>query len=370
MAVYPKVLSLIPEMNGCAMWRTVWPAEMLQQQGYFAAWDWSHNDSVVDVIHLFDIICYPRQAWTDMEAAQKFIDNAHRFGKVIITEIDDDVYEWREQQKSHAELGIDKQQATIEENRASLLMMDGATVSTHRLKSVIQSFAPDDFPVEVVANYIDLDWWRMMTHGWDRQVDGLTIGWAGGDRYEEEFRVLGEAWRRIARTYPNVLFVIQGHQPRHLVEAVPEDRLIPIDWLPITGGPDKPPYCVGLLNIDIMCCTVEQTMFNACKTPIKAYEATASGAAVVGTQWLYGQAIDNGKNGLIANTVDEWEQALSYLIDNPKKRAKFQRKMMKKIQSQYSLRVNAWNWSEAWRRIYAQAVPRIKNRVLIPGIDS
>ena len=351
------------------MWRVLWPVTELQSQGYPVFWEWSDNPKVPDIVSAFDMIVYPRQAWLDEDVAREFVSTAHKYGKLIVGEYDDDVWYFREDQKDSEELGFEKTEATPEQNRSSLQVMDGATLSTHRLEMTVKQFAPE-FPTRVIGNYINLDWWEMTSRDWPRQLpeEELTIGWAGGDRYDRDIESLAEAWHIIAEKYTDVSFVIQGYQPKILSGAVPEDRLYNIEFLPIASD-DKPSYPVGLKNIDIGCASVAETMFNASKTRIKLWEYAASGAACIGSSWLYGPGIVHGTDGLIANTVDEWVSALSFMIEKPKKRKAMARKMLSKVRTHNTIQDNAWRWVKAWQEIYDVNKWKLTNRVMIPGVD-
>jgi len=143
--------------------------------------------------------------------------------------------------------------------------------------------------------------------------------------------------------------------------AVPPERLEVLPWLPVVPRDGLPFYGVGLLCIDIACCSVAETAFNAAKTPIKVYEATAAGAAVVASTWLYGRTVEHGDDGLIADTADEWEAALLRLIDDEGERRRMQAAMYAKVEDRFSLERNWWRFPAAWAAL-AEAARRRRPR--------
>jgi len=361
----PSVLALVPDWNGCTAWRVAWPYRWLQRHGVNARWLRLDHPLVAEAAVPFDVIVFQRLVWTDTASGREAIAGVRRAGKLAILEIDDDMWVAREEQKSHEELGITAAEATIEQNRASVQLFDGVIVSTERLRTAIHSFAPQ-LPVQVVPNAIDLDYWRRELAGWTgdgkrtgRNLEGVTtIGWFGGDRYDRDVLPLAEAWGRIAEMHPGVHFVVQGHQAPPLAQAVPAERLHHTRWLPLQAEGGLPFYGVGLREIDIGCAIVAPTMFNAAKTPIKLWEYTAAGAAVVGSSWLYGPHIHNGRDGFVAESADDWTRALDALIRRPRLRARFVARHYRKVQRLYSLEANAWRHVAAWVAI-SQAAPRV-----------
>lgn len=360
----PSILALLGDFNGCAAWRVAWPFKYLQRQGFNARYLQMSHARVAEAAAAFDIVLFQRLTWTDTDGGRDAIAGIRRAGKVALLEVDDDMWVSRPEQKSHAELGIQEEEASPAQNRESIQLFDGVIVSTERLRTVIHSFAPS-LPVEVVPNAIDLDYWTRELAGWTgagkdgRNLEGkTTIGWFGGDRYDRDVLPLAEAWTRIAEKHPRVQFVLQGHQPEPLVRAVPPERLHHTRWLPLQAENGLPFYGVGLSEIDIGCAIVAPTLFNAAKTPIKLWEYTVAGAAVVGSDWLYGPYIDHGKDGYRAGTVDEWVLYLDRLIRSPKQRAKFQARHYAKIAERYSLEANAWRHVAAWTKL-AEASRRV-----------
>lgn len=365
----PSALALVPEKNACFWWRLGWPFHRLALAGYPTRYIMHDHPDVVAAAADFDLLIQQRISYTDLDQGRQLVDHIHRAGKLLVLETDDDMWVAREEQKSHAEMGVQKPDATPEQRRASTLLYDGVIVSSERLRTVLHTFAPD-LPCEVVPNAIDLDRWQAESIGWRRNItDRVTVGWFGGDRYDRDVEVLAEAWREIAARHPAVHFVIMGHQAQPLVDAVPAHRLHAIQWLPPNGAPDRPFYGVGVAEIDIGCCAVAPTMFNAAKTPIKLWEFTASGAAVVGTPWLYGPYIEHGVDGLVADTKDEWVSALDRLVRSSRARRELRERMLVKVQERYSLAVNLWRWPAAWIELARAARERAappRPLVLVP----
>jgi glycosyltransferase involved in cell wall biosynthesis len=234
------------------------------------------------------------------------------------------------------------------------------TVSSRRLATVVRGLV--DVPVVVVPNAIDTAWWRAVWRHRERLIPGLVVGWAGGKRPDGDFRPLAEAWGRLARRHPDVTFAMAGHCPKIMSEAIPPGRLKGLPWLPIDM------YPLDFMQFDISCCVVDNTAFNRCKTPIKVWESTMARATVVASPTLYGQAIDDGVDGLLAETADEWERQIERLIVDPDLRKRLWRNQRRRVAAEHSLDKNLWRWPAAYATIIADyRARRARSRILLPG---
>lgn len=356
----PSVLALVGDASACALWRTWMPFAMLRQHKYPAEWV-AQSDPLLGLLELvkegttttlldaFRVIQLCRMAWKagDQENGARWLDALRERGHAILYEADDDLFTpWMVQQQK---AGIEREkpvEVLEQERQASVWAMqqcDGVTVSTQYLASVVRRFT--DKPVEVVPNAIDADWFRWTQRQARRSVEGLTIGWAGGNRPDGDLRMMAQAWGRIARRYPQVTFVVMGHQPWCIWEQVPPGRIKAVPWM----GPME--YPRGLVDIDIGCCPLEERPFNRAKSPIKAWEYALSGAAVVASPTVYKQCLSDRETGFLATTADEWEVALSHLVENEDERRYSAGALKRDVLAWWSLRKNLWRWPHSWRRL-------------------
>lgn len=351
----PRVLFLTGDESGCSLWRVYQPCATLQARGFFAHWkhkddpETTSTDFVARIPFNFDAVILPRISWPNHLDGERWVRALHRAGVAVIYEIDDDVYspsivarQFAVHDSERAK-GLDHLEQDRLDRIAVTQMADGVTVTSRRLATVVSQYT--DKPIEVVPNAIDTRWWRTVLRGARRIVPPLSIGWAGGARYPEDLVPVAEAWSRIARRYPDVSFVVQGHMAEVLIDAVPANRCRRLPWLPLHEYPR------GMLNIDIACCSVAPKLFNTAKTPIKLWEFTMSGAVCVVSPTLYGPVAQDGEDALVAETADEWEAALSRLVEDRELRRRLWRNQRRRIAAEHSMEANWWKWPAAWANI-------------------
>jgi glycosyltransferase involved in cell wall biosynthesis len=349
------VLALIGDVSGCSLWRIFQPFAELQKHGIFAHWkprdDPENNDPrfITKLPYNFDAIILPRLFWTERRDAERFIGAMHRAGLACIVEVDDDVYSPAIVERAFhtQDLEREKGHVRLEQERLAridvLNLCDGVTVSSRRLATIVSQYT--DAPIEVVPNAVDTRWFHQVLHGCRRTIPSLTIGWAGGSRYYEDLDPVAEAWHNLARRYPDVTFVVQGHMAEVLIDAVPPDRCRKLPWLPLEEYPR------ALLNFDIGCASVAAKLFNTAKTPIKVWEYAMAGVAAVASPTLYGQVITDGADGLLAETAAEWESQLARLIDDWQLRKTLWRNQRRRLAADHSLEHNWHRWPIAWSHI-------------------
>lgn len=353
----PSVLALVGDKSGPTLWRVFWPFTALQKAGYRCGWDFHSAPGIGTIAPSFDGYVLPRMSWPPSQRpmGEAWFGAVRRAGKFVVFDADDDLLtaeitrravamDWTDG-KTFAELEADRF-----ERIWAMQQCDGVTVSTQRLATVVRSYT--NAPVIVVPNAIDLPWFRRVLRATRRQTQGVTIGWAGGKRPDSDVDTMAEAWGRIAQRFPDVRFVVQGYLPPVIAQRVPNERLVILPWLPLER------YPAGLVEVDIACCSVADTPFNRAKSTIKAIEAAVAGSAVVATPTIYGQLIEHGVTGYLAETVHDWDASLASLVSSEATRRIMARRLLRVVERKCSLAVNLHRWPASWQTIAEHARER------------
>jgi glycosyltransferase involved in cell wall biosynthesis len=332
------------------MWRVWQPFWALHERGYPVAWAPGEALTPGSGAGWYQLHLIQRAGALPHQRAPmaRWFGRMRDAGKTVVYECDDDLFTpfAPRQLKRRAPRG--KSLQALEEERLGALWVlercDGVTVTTQALASTVRRFT--DAPVEVVPNAPDVAWFDRLRPLARRTIPPPTIGWAGGGRPDADLEQMGEAWRRIARRHPAVTFVVLGAKDDVLARYVPADRLVRLPWVNVLE------YPLGLVDLDIGCCPLEDQPFNRCKSPIKAWEYALMGAAVVASPAVYSRVIRDGENGLLPATAEGWEWALSQLLEDDERRRAYQAALERDVRTRWSLEANLWRWPAAWNRLW------------------
>jgi glycosyltransferase involved in cell wall biosynthesis len=346
----PRVLFMTGGSDGSSLWRVWQPCAELERQGFVCHWVSKDEETerllAAVVRYRYDAVVLSRTTWpgwaTDL--ARRFVDMLHRHGLAVWFECDDDLF-------LHVEEHLIDDPEKLRQAKDAIhtvMLCDGIIVSTARLKTVVRHATGGEIPVAVCPNLLDYDWWKLIQRQARRIVPPVTIGWAGARRQDADLAPMVAGWRQVAEKHPAVRFVVQGHCPPLVTDAIPAARLTVLPWIELAR------YPAGLVNVDIGCCSVADTPFNACKSVIKALEYGASGAAVVATSALYRQIIRHHDTGLIADTADEWAAGLGRLVADAQYRAVLARRLRRVVVEKHNLQTGAHRWVAAFAWLLEQ----------------
>lgn len=352
-------------------WRITRPFDYLRKLGnkihYIHGKQFGNSDGVIFSVELvlsisklienIDVLVLPRmQISVELrDACLEWFKALRNSGVFIVYETDDDIYSeaWSDHWFRCTDNILLTTQKKLEsiENRWILNQVDGITVATTHLASVIKRYT--DTPVVILKNAIDVDAFEnglKERFEWEGQ---FTLGWSGGFRPESDAVDVSIAWSSIAHKYPYVKFVIAGHVPNVLKHCVPQDRLYIVPYHTMDNYPSG-------MQVTIGCCSVSNTEFNKSRGPGKAMEYGLAGAAVVATSLVYEEIIYNREFGLLANNSEEWTDQLSLLIENKDLRTQLAYNLNNLVKCDFSLKNNAWKWLKAYEDLVALSTRTIR----------
>ena len=174
--------------------------------------------------------------------------------------------------------------------------------------------------IKVFPNYIDLDLYKYRPRFKNTpQIQLVHFGSSSHftDLQSEEFN---KGIDKILKEYPNVTFKTVG-------AFIPKYKLRwGARYAHSFGDTDvyrwiKNKFPLVMRETDIFLAPLTDNVYNRCKSLIKFLET--SSAKRVGV-WQnirqYQQVVENGKNGFLARTAEDWYKNIKYLIDNPEER--------------------------------------------------
>lgn len=250
-------------------------------------------------------------------------------GAKIVMDIDDNIWNVPLGNIARAKDGWEKFVAL---NTALVQEVDWLTVSTEPLKRILEPLNPK---IVVLPNLVDPSEWNFKR----KKHDKVRIGWVWSPTHIPDIPVVEEALEKIKEKY-DVEIVIFGR----------ENNLFKFPTTNIKGVPTQDyPKLFREAGIDISICPLEDNSFNECKSNIKWLESTLAGACVVASKvYPYEFSIKHGKTGYLAKGTNQWVKHISWLIENPEKRAEMVKEARKVVEENY---VDNTKWLQFYESI-------------------
>jgi len=310
-----------------------------------------------------DVAIFQR-SFVNMDPYLQSIEKARENGKVIIYEIDDlliNVPDWHPQ-KAMFNWGTPY-------IKRHLTMADHVTVSTERLKSNLMGYNPY---ITVIPNTVDPRLWRDPRRQY-HHTGPVVIGYTGTVTHMGDIRTIVPAIEEILNRYGDrVVFKFWGMCPNELLgkPGVIFQREYTADY---------PQYAANLSNcdFDVVLIPLADCEFNQCKSPIKWLEYGIAGIpGIYQNLTPYRGVIRHRENGLLADDVASWVDAMSSLIDDANLRQSIASTARKEVMEHHTVLKGAACWEsflknciEEKATVVEVGAPQLKatERPMIPG---
>lgn len=300
-----KVFGWSADNSGCGWYRMRMPLDELARRGHdtLVAEDMPREWlDTCDVI-IGQRICKPGPTRTWQRIAQ------HPKRPLMVFEVDDDLWQVPPSSvKSYRWFSLPEVKDAL---RANIRVADLVTVSTEPLADIVRELNPN---VVVIPNFVPaamLD----LARG-DREVTGVTVGWAGSETHVMDFEQIGPQLVRYFDRNPGVRWhTIAG--PEHAVlQAFSWMRRFPREqWQATEWFDDIWDYYRALGQFDIATAPLLEHQFNRSKSWIKALEAAARGLPMIASAvGPYPHFVQHGNTGLLLKHEHEWPRALRDLV--------------------------------------------------------
>lgn len=336
-----KLRAVIPDEPGNAsnFWRIIRPFEMLRKLGHdakaYTTLDFDCKDAIV-IIH--------RMIPND---PKKYVKDFRRKGaKAVLFSADDytigqdAIRQYLQDAGGLTSLAIERILGRISREVEAMSYCDGIVVSTLDLGGLVWYHVQK--PLVTLPNAIDEAWFLDSLNINPEYIGNsnlVYIGYASGRRPPNDLEAMAKAWKRIGEEFDNVRFVVAGWQHDIIDSLIDLDKKIRIPFRPIEEYPQS-------MQVDIGCCPLADTVFNRGKSPIKYFEYSLAGAAVVASNLVYDQVIVNVLDGYLVDNdiVEMWYDRLKYLVTNAGARKAMVERANYGIHNYYSLEASIKDW--------------------------
>ncbi len=235
--------------------------------------------------------------------------------------------------------GVNLDQRAGEQTAMMMKISSAVVVGSHKLRDFAQNFNKH---VYLMPSSINLNYYR--SNKKKENENNIVLGWIGnGINYKNDLQLLIRTLKKLAQKYNHLKLVLVGalgqkeiHQNFNAIKNIRAEIVDSIEW----ADPLAVPLTIS--NFDIGLYPLLANEYNWYKCGFKALEYMGMGIPVVASPIGENKLIiENGKDGFLASREKEWEESISYLIDNQSIREKMGKKGRGKIEKNYSLEVCA-----------------------------
>ena len=224
---------------------------------------------------------------------------------------------------------------TAERIHGCMEFCDGYITSTETLAGVLR----EEFsgkPVVINRNCMSMEM-EILSHEafeqTDKNEEKIYIGYLSGSRtHDQDFAKVEAALLEVMERHPEVYLKLVGILDESGMERV-QNR---IEKLPFMDWRQLPAVIAGL---DINLMPLEDSLFHCCKSENKWTEAAlVKVPSIMSRNREMEYVIENGKNGWMCRTKEEWVSALESLITDEKARRAMGEAAHQKVMEQYLTR--------------------------------
>lgn len=307
----------------------------------------------IEAIKKGELVILGREFAIDYNNYEKVISLARMLNKPVILDLDDLLFALPYDHPDR--LDSDYTTAALPMLQ-SVLEADLLTVATRSLREYL---LPYNSAIEVIPNYLDDSLWQIKPPTVRKnQADPLIIGYMGGHSHAPDFALIIPALKELMKKYPDqIRLQFWGIEPPS--ELASYSR---VDWFP----PPSKRYSDFVAyfqrqEMDIAIAPLCENLFNACKSGIKFLEYSAIGAPGVYSRVTpYTEMIEDGTDGLLASTTEEWVISLSRLIESPDLRSKLITHAQQKIRQSWLLSRNLEHRKKVYEALVENYFPQNK----------
>lgn len=281
--------------------------------GYFEKLFYLFKLSRYDIVYI--------HLWVTPFGAPVFEWLYRKFSKRIIYDIDDLIYLSDVKSKAHPIVSI------VKGRRKPLFLMksaDHVITCTPHLDSFVRQF---NIHTTDISSTINTDIYRPKQNY--HVKNKFIIGWSGSHSTSKYLHLLNGVFKDLAKTYSFKL-VVMG-DPSFLLDGVDVEAL-----------PWKEEYEVEMISrFDIGVYPLPDEEWVLGKSGLKALQYMAAGiptvATAIGTIF---RIIENGENGFLVRTEEEWKEALIKLIEDQHLREAIGKKAVMTVENGFSINAN------------------------------
>ena len=329
-----KILFVGEEISFASRYRVEHFREQLVLRGYasrFIQMDQAEQEK----IEAYDAIVLYR--CSKMMEAEMLVNRAKAAGIRVYYDIDDLVFDYEKISGLHFLKGSEYSdfRTTTDRIHGCMEFCDGYFTSTETLAKEIQAEFPGK-PVVINRNCMSMEM-EILSHEaveqTEKDKERIYIGYLSGSRtHDQDFAQVEAALLEVMERHPEVYLKLVGVIDESGMERVQNriERLPFMDWRQLPG-------VIAGLDINLM--PLEDSLFHWCKSENKWTEAAlVKVPSVMSRNCEMEYVVENGKDGWMCETKEEWAAALEALVTDEKARRSMGEAAHQKVLDKYLTR--------------------------------
>ena len=266
--------------------------------------------------------------------AEMLANRAKAAGIPVYYDVDDLVFNYEKISGLHFLKGSEYSdfRTTTDRIRGCMGFCDGYFTSTETLAGEIREEFPEK-PVVINRNCMSMEM-EILSHEaveqTDKAKDRIYIGYLSGSKtHDQDFAQVEAALLEVMERHPEVYLKLVGVLDESGMEPV-QNR---IEKLPFMDWRQLPAVIAGL---DINLMPLENSLFHWCKSENKWTEAAlVKVPSVMSRNCEMEYVVENGKDGWMCTTKEEWVNALEALVTDEKARKAMGEAAHQKVMEHY-----------------------------------
>jgi glycosyltransferase involved in cell wall biosynthesis len=305
--------------------------------------DWRQIAQDYDIIYLN----YLNQAWGFAAMGAM----ARKYGRQIVMDFDDNL--WEILPDNTAYQVYKKGSEGIRVITAIAKEVDYITCTNSYLKNAIAYNTNKDFNrIEVFHNHVDLDLYKYRPRFRDEQNINIVHFGSGSHFASLQSEEFNKGMDEVLKEYPNVTFktvgafipkykLRWGSRYNHAFGDVDVYR-----WI-------KNKFPKVMRETDILVAPLTENLYNRCKSNVKFLEtSSAKKPGVYQNIRQYNEVVEDGKNGFLARTSQDWYEAIKKLIDDKRLRKTMGQEAFKTVERYWQMKDNLDDYGQFFKKVY------------------
>ncbi len=208
--------------------------------------------------------------------------------------------------------------------------------------------------IEFIPTSVRFEKYKAWTRNYSKKNEKLTIGWVGGANYHyENLKLLAPVFQKLVTAKIPLKFILVGASKNQKVYDLFNSIVgLDVQLIDAVDWTDQHSVPKVIQEFDIGVMPLVDELSTRYKCSFKAIEYMACGVVpIISSVGENSYLVQDGVNGFLANTTDEWVQKIIHVYENPQIYSEVGARAQQKIKEYYSFDAIVTKLIEIFSRI-------------------